>query len=307
VIAQRIRWVDVDPNNSAVVLVGTDVGLFRSTDSGATYALLDLPNSGGAAAQRPESVWTIQYTGQAGGISRWVASGVASCSPTLRPSRVGSGVLAGVNIPGIAPAVVCTQGNIGDIWTSTDAGATWTSRRTAAPFPAPDAATPVGRMTLAAGTSVGTTTTVYAQLSKADEGTTDGLGYWRSLDSGVTWAQIAAPTGAVTNRTNPVGGVRDCADVDVVSQQAWYNAALWVDPGDDNVFVAGGMLCAMRTRNGKGATPTFDLISHWLPAVSGGGTANGTLPYVHADMHRAIIVRVGGVARVLIGCDGGLY
>ena len=307
VIAQRIRWVEVDPNNAGIVLVATDAGLFRSTNAGTTYALVDLPNAGGAAAQRPENVWTIQYTGQAGGVSRWVASGVTACTPALRPPRTGSGVLPGVNVPGINPPVVCTLGNIGDIWVSTDAGATWTSRRSSSTFPAPEPATPVGRITLAAGTPVGTVTTIYAQLSRADELTSSGAGYWRSLDSGMTWTQVAAPTGAVTNPTRAVAGQRDCPDVNVVNAQSWYNAALWVDPGDDNVFVAGGMLCGMRTRNGKAATPTFNLISHWLPAVSGGDTADGTLPYVHADWHRVVIVRVGATARVLAGVDGGLY
>ena len=308
VIAQRIRGVEVDPNNPTIILVGTDAGLFRSTNSGASYTLVDLPNAGAAAVQRPESVWTIVYTGQTGGISRWVASGVPSCAPNIRPSRLGTGVLAGANMPGITPAVVCTQGNLGDIWVSTDAGATWTSRRAAGASPAPEPGTPVGRMTLAGGTPVGTTTTIYAQLSIANETLSDGAGYWRSLDSGVTWTQIAAPTGAVTNPTRVVGGTRDCGDVDIVNQQAWYNAGIWVDPGDDNVFVAGGMLCGIRTRNGKGAAPTFDVISHWLPAVgSGGSTAVGPLPYVHADWHRVMIVRVGTAARVIAGCDGGLF
>src|SRR6185295_1595245 len=107
---QRIRWVEVDPNYRNIVLVGTDVGLFRSTDAGASYALLDLPNPGGAAAQRPESVWSIQYTGQAGGISSWVASGVASCGPTFRPSPAGMGTLPGGSQPGISPAPICTFG-----------------------------------------------------------------------------------------------------------------------------------------------------------------------------------------------------
>ncbi|HEY8211556.1 MAG TPA: hypothetical protein VIG99_28935 [Myxococcaceae bacterium] len=302
-IAQRIRWVEVDPNAPSIVLVGTDVGLFRSTDAGASYALLDLPNADGAAAQRPESVWTIQYTGQAAGISNWVASGVPSCGPAFRPSDPGSGVLPGADQPGTIPATVCTFGNLGDIWVSTDAGATWTSRRSAGPFPAPEPDTPVGRITLAAGTPVGTTATVYAQLSVATD--SDGAGYWRSLDSGNTWTQIASSDSAVTNPPLSPG---HCPDSNVVSGQASYNAALQVDPGDDNVLVAGGMLCGMRTLNGKAATPTFNLISHWLPAVDNfGDTSFGTLPYVHADWHRVVIVRVGAKARVLAGCDGGLF
>jgi hypothetical protein len=40
VAATRIYSVKVDPNSSSVVLVGTDVGFFRSVDAGATYALM---------------------------------------------------------------------------------------------------------------------------------------------------------------------------------------------------------------------------------------------------------------------------
>ena len=301
VLAQRIRAVEVDPTNPNVVLVGTDAGLFRSDDRGASYRLVDLPNSGGAPEQRPESVWTIQYTGQAGGVSRWVASGVYSCAPGRRPSRVGTGVLAGMNIPGTSPPEVCASGNLGDIWVSADAGVTWTSRREAGALPTPEPETPVGRIALAAGTPAGATTTVYAQLSKADETLSGGLGFWRSLDSGVTWALIASTITGVTNPTLSA----DCNTVNVVGGQAWYNQAIWVDPGNDDVFVAGGQLCGLRSRNGKSAAPSFDLLSHWLPG--GGGTSGGTLPYVHADWHRVAIVRVGVTARLLAGSDGGLF
>src|SRR6185295_3856228 len=297
---QRIRWVEVDPNAPGIVLVGTDVGLFRSTDAGASYALLDLPNSGGAAAQRPESVWSIQYTGQAGGISSWVASGVASCGPTFRPALVGNGTLPGAPQIGDIPAPICTFGNVGDIWVSTDAGATWTSRRAAGAFSSVEVS-PQGRITLAAGTPVGAITTVYAQVINAREPfPTDGS-YWRSLDSGNTWTDILPPD----TLTNP--SERYCRDAAVEYTQGWYNQGIWVVPGDDNVFVAGGQFCGVRTLNGKAATPAYSLISHWLPQLAGGNTSFGLLPYVHADWHRVAIVRVGGVARVLAGGDGGLF
>lgn len=309
--AQRIRMIEVDPQNPSIVLVGTEVGLFRSTNGGAGYSLIDLPNPNPAPSdplrQRAEGVWTIQYLGHVAGVSRWIASGQPACFQGMRPPHRGYSVPAGAPIPGISPAPTCTYGNTGDLWISTDAGATWASQRAAGLLPAV-----VGRIALAAGTPDQSTnpptTTVYAQNGPEDEGVLDGAGFWRTLNSGTSWTVIApANGGTVTNRTNAVFGNRDCGDADILNQQPWYNQAIWVDPGDDNRFVAGGMLCGMRTLDGKAATPTFTLISHWLPSGGGGNTANGTLPYVHADWQRVFIVRVGGVARVFAGTDGGIF
>ena len=44
-----------------LVLAGTDVGLFTSTDGGATFSLVDLPDAAGTTV--PDSVWSIASTG----------------------------------------------------------------------------------------------------------------------------------------------------------------------------------------------------------------------------------------------------
>src|SRR5207253_3162491 len=69
-----VRAVKIDPGNSSIVLAATDVGLFRSTDGGNNFALVDLPNAG--ATQVAESAWSIAYLGRASNNSRWVVSGV---------------------------------------------------------------------------------------------------------------------------------------------------------------------------------------------------------------------------------------
>ncbi|WP_163997108.1 WD40/YVTN/BNR-like repeat-containing protein [Pyxidicoccus caerfyrddinensis] len=291
--ALRIRALKVDPANPNVVLVGTEVGLFRSTDAGASFSLVDLPNSG--SVQRAESVWTIVYTGAVNGVSRWALSGTYACDAASLPPEAGYGQLTNVD---------CTAGNPGDIWTSTNAGATWASRKAAGTIPT----TAVGRITLAAGTPSSATppvTVVYAQLGNQDEyNGPAGVGYWRSINSGDNWT---AATGTISNRTNAVGGVRDCGTVNVNDAQSWYNAALAVDPGNDNNVLVGGMLCGLRTTNGLAATPTWENVSHWLPSSGYGNVTGGALDYVHADWHRALIVRTGTGYVAMAGTDGGLF
>jgi hypothetical protein len=287
----RIRHVKVDPANSNIVLVGTDVGLFRSTNGGVSYALVDLPNAG---TQLPESVWTIAFTGTVGGVSRWAASGVYACTPTSRPPDAGLGAATG--------AAACPAGNPGDIWVSVDGGATWSSRKAGGAIPT----TAVGRITLAAGTPSAATppvTVLYAQLGTQDEAASDGAGYWRSTDSGNTFVNA---TGTLTNPTFPAGDA-DCETVNVNWQQAWYNAAIAVDPQDNNRVLVGGMLCGLRTNNGLAASPTWENVSHWLPTSGFGDTAQGTLKYVHADWHRVHLVRIGATVRAFAGVDGGIF
>ena len=291
VTTQRIRVVKVDPVNPNVVLVGTEVGLFRSTNGGASYTLVDLPNS---AAQLAENVWSIVYTGQVGGVSRWALSGVYACAPGALPPEPSLGTIAGAG---------CAGGNPGDLWVSTNAGATWTSRKAAGTLPA----TAVGRIRLGAGTPSGATppaTVIYAQLGNMDEAASAGAGYWRSNDSGLTWVPI---NGSLSNRTSAVFGSRDCGDVNVNNQQAWYNTAVAVDPTNNDRVLVGGMLCGLRTLSGTSGAPVWENVAHWLPSGGGGNVTGGTLDYVHADWHQALVVQIGTTIRAFAGTDGGLF
>src|SRR5439155_9867026 len=58
---------------------------------------------------------------------------------------------------------------------------------------------------------------------------------------------------------------------------------------------------------GTAASPTWELVSHWLPSTNEGSTQNGMLPYVHADWHAITSVFVGGTLRTIAGTDGGVF
>jgi hypothetical protein len=159
VTARRVWDLRVDPTDTAVLFAATDVGLFRSADRGATFALIDLPNSG---LQTSETVHSLAYLGGAGAASTWIASGVPRCT-----------------------------GCVGDLWRSSDGGLTWASGRAASSFPVP--ATELARMTIGAGgTADPARTVVFVEATDPTGAHTTIL---RSIDGG---QRFDSPAGPVT-------------------------------------------------------------------------------------------------------------
>ncbi|MFP2907071.1 hypothetical protein ACLESD_18890 [Pyxidicoccus sp. 3LFB2] len=290
--ALRVHSVVVDPGASNIVFVGTDVGLFRSTDAGASFQLVDLPNTG---TQVPDSVWTIAYTGQVNGQSQWALAGTAY--PTVD-----------------APVATAGSAYQGDIWVSTDAGQTWSSRLAVNGLPDfdnnPSTPTDVSRITLAAGSPAAdpSRTVLFALTTKASDDT-QGAGIWRSKDAGNTWQDVSGgEEGEGTPRNITFLDTSQCTSVNVHNSQAWYNSTLAVDPGDENRVILGGTLCGLRTINGLADKPIWEVVSHWLPAYTDSAqTDEGVLPYVHADWHRSLVVRTPTGYMTMVGCDGGLF
>ena len=273
------------------VLAGTDIGLYASSDGGATFAAIDLPNVNNA--QLTESIWSILPTGN----GHWVASGVHGCGPSTGPALIGGGVDPGQPDPNDPTGgTLCAQGMNGEIWYSSN-GTAWT--RATTPM-----ATGIGRLTLATGPATDSSSTVvYAYVGSTDGSRT--LGFWRSHDGGVTWTNA---TGTLINPSKtPSGGKSDCADLDLGHGQTFYNQAIVVDPTNPDHVVAGGNLCGARTLNGTSASPTWELIAHWLPNPDTGATARGMLPYVHADWHTATSVVIKGAVLTFVGSDGGVF
>jgi hypothetical protein len=327
--ALNVRDIKTDPNDATKVLVATDDGFYMSTNGGATFNLIDLPNPASFGATR-EGTWQIVYIGQVAGISQWVVSGVYAC--------------LGANPPSIQAGAFACPGdtahyNMGDFWKSTDAGATWTSIRQAGGLPAAvtgNRVTDIGRINFAAGATTDPTTTVlYAEASAAQETTAviplvvppasfanATAAFLKSTDGGSTWTRIATglnvgatqgvtPAVTPTALTNPTifaadaGAQAGCTIMNLGHVQSWYNLTVAVDPGNPNRAIFGGDLCSAITKDG-GAT--FQAASHWLPQGGSGYTTDGFLPYVHADWHTSLAIRdAGGQSVLFAGTDGGLF
>ncbi len=292
VSALRVRALRVDPSNSNLLLVGTEAGLYRSTNAGASFQLVDLPNFG---TQTPDTVWNIAYTGQVGGVSRWAISGTAYQTPTSAAPTASTAVQ-------------------GDIWVSTDAGQTWSSRLAANALPDYDnnpATVPnISRVAIAAGSPPeDPTRTVLYALAGQRTAVGNGAGIWRSTDAGNTWQDVSGNgQGDGQPRNMTYLDTTQCETINVHKGQAWYNATLAVDPGDDNRVILGGTYCGLRTINGLAGQPTWENVSHWLPTYTDGSTTDdGLLPYVHADWHETLVVRTPTGYMVFSGNDGGLF
>src|SRR5689334_8219282 len=91
------------------VFAGTNVGLFRSTDGGAAFTLVDLPNPDRILT---DAIWDVVHIG--GG--QFVASGATGCDVNFGPPPIAFGEDPG---PG------CPAGNNAAIWRSDD-GVAWT-------------------------------------------------------------------------------------------------------------------------------------------------------------------------------------
>lgn len=272
-----IRQIQV---NGDVVFVATDGGLYRSADAGATYALVDLPESAGVVA---ESIWSIVPIGGGG----FVASGVTGCG-------VGSGPPGAFGISDPSPQ--CPLGTNAAIW-RTDDGTSWTQVTATPPT------TNTNRTMLAVGpTTNPASSVVYAFVGDLRGSTT--AGYWRSKDGGKTWVVLG---GALANPTSAANQDTSCTDLNVGHDQTWYNQAIVVDPTNADHVLVGGNLCGVRTLNGTSDTPVWENVSHWLPGNQYGETDNGRLSYVHADWHTGTSVAIDGVVRTFAGTDGGIF
>lgn len=159
--AHHVRDLAVDPSNHNV-LVGTDVGLFVSTDQGATFQLRDLPN---VAAQDVDSISSIAFVGATAGQSTWVVAGESI--------------------------------DQGDLWRSADGGVTWRSGRAAAAFPiSPDG---IHGMAVAAGRGSSPTTTAVFVEADAGAGHT---WLFRSTDGGQHYSAISGPVTELSNNND---------------------------------------------------------------------------------------------------------
>jgi hypothetical protein len=302
--ARNVREVRVDPQNSKHVMIATDVGLFTTTD-GASFQLADLPSA--TDPKRESAAWSIAYLGAKGGQTHWLVSGIYACGTNWAPPQAGNGVPAG-------KVDWCKGGTPGDMWKSVDSGKTWLSLRAKQVLPTyPEDDGDFGRLELAAATADDPSkTVVYVEAGSIDEGGggtgTGTLSIMKTIDAGETWQTMAMYTTSVENPTKSLQTSEgtypgDCRDMNLGHEQVWYNMAIAVDPANPNRVIVGGNFCAARTTDGG---ETWQNVAHWAPRYSLNSTAEGPLPYVHADWHTISIVRSGEKFLLWSGTDGGL-
>lgn len=158
--ATQVREIRVDTSQQPdVVLVGTDVGLYVSTDGGTSYTLSSV-----AQASGKYSVWSMARSS-----AGWLLNAV---DPLF---DYNNGV----------------QGGTGDLYISADRGATWNAIASGSTDPFSS----VGRATLALGNPG--ESTVYAIAS--DSTGFHQADTYRSSDGGLTWSALNMTGGAPTN------------------------------------------------------------------------------------------------------------
>jgi photosystem II stability/assembly factor-like uncharacterized protein len=236
----------VAPTNPNIVLATTNKGLFRSTDAGATWGTVAIGTS-------VPYGWSIAWTGE----HRFVLT--LEANPTA------------------------TSGTTdGQIWYSTDDGATWARASGAT------ASTGVGRMTVAASPS--NRDILYALAAVPNATTTDDLAnIFKSTNGGVSW------TGMIGKSTRYSNGNREArTPKSLLGGQGWYNQLVSVHPFNPQIVYFGGALHMAKTTDG-GAT--FSQVTNWL--------AQFGLPYVHADYHAGTFDPTGNT--FYVGTDGGIF
>src|SRR3954447_12609577 len=246
-----INDIAVSKTDSNVVMVATNQGLFRSTNAGAQFSVVPLA-TGGVDAQ--PFVWSVVSPSD----GTFTASMEASFS----------------NLSGSTD---------GEIWRSTNAGASWT-RSTGL-----SAAAPVGRTTLAGSPS--DSSVMYAMSAISNYFGADALaGLFRSTDGGASWTALPTAKAQYTNHNAESPTVAT-----LLNGQGWYNQMIVVDPTSSGTFYIGGAQLTPKVTNAL-ASPSYSQMSNWL--------AQFGLPYVHADAHAATFATDGSF---YIGSDGGIF
>ncbi|HJW09747.1 MAG TPA: hypothetical protein VJ483_08945, partial [Holophagaceae bacterium] len=253
--SSMVRDIKVSSTNNQVVLAATNAGLFRSTNGGASFSKIAIAT--GAAGD--PSCWTLAW----GGGSNWALS--------------------------LESDTTVTTGS-GQIWYSSDDGATWTK---ATGFT--QATVGLTRASIASAPSNRLTMYAYAAGSKSwstSDAGQDLADFYRSTDGGHTWTAFAVggSTKQYTNTNADSTYVRN-----VLGGQAWYNQMIMVDPSNAATVYAGGNLALIKVTSAT-STPSYAVMSNWLAQYS--------QPYIHADFHAGTIDQNGVM---YVGTDGGIF
>lgn len=227
-LARQVRDLKFDPLDSSHLVAATDVGLFTSSDFGATWNRAALPSSADWKA------WSVAYVGSS-------SCGSGRCSHWLAALQHHD---ASLNL------------DIGlDLFRSSDSGQTWSR----AQLPGVEA-TAAGRATIAVAPSTAddaSLSRIYILAASSMQIAVDTRDVYRSDDGGRTFRGLG-----VNARGRPLNPTPDVPDLNVLSFQSWYNQSIAVDPTDPQTVLIGGQLGVIRTRDGG---RSWEVVSDWLP------------------------------------------
>ncbi len=167
----EIWAVAVSPSTPATVYAGIETGVFKSTNSGGTWARGNLWAPVFTLAVDPTTPATV-YAGTDNGVKRSTNSG-----DTWAPTGLKFTYVYALAIDPTTPTTLYAGTDSGEVFKSTNSGATWTAASTGLPTIPEIRALAIDPMT---------PTTLYAGKDYGD-------GVFKSTDSGSTWA--AANTG----------------------------------------------------------------------------------------------------------------
>ncbi len=272
--AARILDVKVDTSQGTtdagdIVLVGTDVGLYRSTNGGASYSPVSVDpflegifNVPGFAGHED---WSLVKSS-----SGWLVSQVywQVCTNCFEQTLV---------------------------YFSTNQGATWNYIADTGVLGSTGEA---GRTTL---TAAGPNNSVVYALSATNDGN-DQMDIYKSTDGGQNFTPLDV------NSKTPTNPNYFNEDMNLMHGQAWYNQMIISDPADPTgkTIYAGGNYSSAVSRDGGN---TWTLLTSWLGhlAVNQIGFPPLILPYAHADFHCAAVSTASGKKRIFFGNDGGVF
>ena len=254
-------------------LVYPGAGVFRSADQGVTWEQLPNPNPAhfdyvNRLAPHPTVDGRLFAMTRDGGLYRTDDDG-ATWTQVRNTTGWGYDVKITDQTSDGTPWIV--MGSHNDAFLSTDDGATFTSLVSGVTTGLPTSA---GRIELAFGTSAGNDPVIYASL-QLNNGE-----LWRSTDGGDTWTQRNTGTNYFLSSVN----------------QGAYDNTLWVEPGNTNRVMVGGVDLWVSTNGGTTLTKKSD----WRDYHTGTSA--------HADHH--IIVPhpnyTTGSPVLFFGNDGGV-
>ena len=279
----------MSPANPSVLYVGAGDffdaegrGFFKTTDGGTTWTAAPVSSLGAATrsyAILPLDASRILWATNAGlRISTDGGSTFAGATGGPATGQVWS--IQKVTATDLVCSVETTSGTTssGTIYASSDAGASWTQASL------PGLGFVPGRITIRAAADGAT---AYAILEDTTgSSTTVARGVLKSVDKGVTWTWLPAPTvsGGLFQGTG--GGMTSDGG------QGWYNHGLAVDPNNPSRIFVGANLALYRSMDGG---LSWVQLTHWY----GSGHV-----YAHADFQATAWSPDG--ATLFVANDGGL-